>query len=81
MTALAKNKINSLARVLKNKSSVSFKYNGSFYEIFKSADSRYIVNLYSSNEEDDKGELIEANLIDGGLCESLNERDAIKFML
>ena len=80
MTALANNKINTLARVLKNESSVEFKHNKLYYEVFESADSGNVVNLYSSNEKDD-GEYIEANLVDGGLCDSTNERDAIEFML
>jgi len=80
MSALLHNKINRLARVLREKSSVEFKHNSFYYEVFKSADSGYIVNLYSSDEKDDEGQYIEANLIDGGLC-SGNERDAIEFML
>jgi len=80
MTALAKNKINTLVRVLKIENSVEFKHNGFYYEVFESADSGYVVNLYSSDEKDD-GAYIESNLVDGGLCDSTNERDAIEFML
>jgi len=80
MSALLHNKINRLARVLREKSSVEFKHNSFYYEVFKSADSGYIVNVYSSDEKDDEGQYIEANLVDGGLC-SGNERDAIEFML
>jgi len=80
MSALLKNKISRLSRLLKSESSVEFKHNGFYYEVFKSADSGYIVNLYSSNEKDEDEQYIEANLVDGGLC-SGNERDAIEFML
>jgi len=80
MSALLKNKINRLARVLRDKSSVEFKHNGFYYEVFESADSGYIVNVYSSNEKDDDEQYIETDLVDGGLC-SGNERDAIEFML
>jgi len=80
MSALLNNKINTLARLLKSKSSVEFKHNGFYYEVFEPADSGYIVNVYSSDEKDDDEQYIEANLVDGGLC-SGNERDAIEFML
>ncbi|MCW8895028.1 hypothetical protein [Sulfurimonas sp.] len=80
MTVLAKNKINSLARILKNENNVEFKHNGLYYEVFESADSGFMVNLYSSDEKDLDGEYIEANLVDGGLC-SGGTKDAIEFML
>ena len=80
MSALLKNKISRLSRLLKSESSVEFKHNGFYYEVFKSADSGYIVNLYSSNEKDEDEQYIEANLVDGGLC-SGSEKDAIEFML
>ena len=80
MSALINNKINTLARLLKSEYSVEFKHNGFYYEVFESADSGYVVNLYSSNEKDDEGEFAEANLVDGGLC-SASVKDAIKFML
>jgi len=80
MTALAKNKIGTLARVLKNENSVEFKHNSFYYEVFESADSGFIVNLYSSDDKNDEGEFIEANLIDGGLC-SGSAKNAIEFML
>ena len=80
MSALLNNKINRLSRLLKNESSVEFKHNGFYYEVFESADSGYVVNVYSSNEKDEYEQYIEANLIDGGLC-SGNEREAIEFML
>ena len=72
--------ITALSKLLKFHQSVEFKYNGFYYEVFKSADSGYVVNLYSSNEKDDNKQYIEANLVDGGLC-SGSERDAIEFML
>jgi hypothetical protein len=81
MTALAKNEINTLAIVLKNKNIVEFNHNELYYEIFLSADSGFVVNLYSSDERDEEGELIEANLVDGGLCSSTSEKDAVEFML
>jgi len=81
MTELAKNKINRLARVLKSESSVEFKHNGFYYEVFKSADSGFIVNLYSSNEKDEEGEYQEVYLVDGGVCDSENHKDVIEFML
>ena len=81
MTALAKNKINRLARVLKSESSVEFKHNGFCYEVFKSADSGFIVNLYSSNEKDEEGAYQEVYLVDGGVCDSENHKDVIEFML
>jgi len=80
MSALLNNKINTLARLLKSENSVEFKHNGFYYEVFESADSGYIVNLYSSDEKDDDEQYVEANLVDGGLC-SGKERDAIEFML
>ena len=80
MTALAKNKINTLARVLKNENIVEFKHNNLHYELFLSADSGYIINIYNNDVRDNEGELIEANMIDGGLCEG-SAKDAIEFML
>ena len=81
MSALTKNKISSLARVLKNENIVEFKHNEFHYEIFVSADSGFVVNLYSSDMRDSEGELIESNLVDGGLCDSTSEKVAIEFML
>lgn len=66
MTALSKNKISSLAKVLENKDSVEFNNDGFYYEIFESAEGGYIVNVYSSHDKDEDVEYIEANLIDGG---------------
>jgi hypothetical protein len=81
MSALTKYKINSLAKVLRDKNIVEFNHNEFYYEIFLSADSGFVVNLYSSDMRDSEGELIESNLVDGGLCESEEEKDAIEFML
>lgn len=72
--------ITALSKFLELNQSVEFKHNGFFYEVFESADSGYIVNIYSSNEKDDDDEYIEANLVDGGLCTG-SARDAIEFML
>jgi len=75
-----KSKIEELANILQSANIVEFFHKGFYYEVFLSADSGYIVNIYSSDERDDEGELIEANMIDGGLC-SGSEKDAIGFML
>jgi len=80
MSALLNNKINTLSRLLKSESRVEFKYNGFYYEVFKSADSGYIVNVYSSDERDEFNGYLDANVIDGGLCTG-SARDAIEFML
>ena len=72
--------ITALSKFLILNQSVEFTYNNLYYEVFKSADSGYVVNLYSSNEKDDEGEFIEINIVDGGLCTG-NARDAIEFML
>ena len=69
-----------LSKFLLLNQSVEFKYNNLYYEIFLSADSGYVVNLYSDNEKDDEGEFIEVNLVDGRLCTG-SARDAIEFML
>lgn len=47
-----KNNILKLTDILKKDISVEFTYNNLFYEIFKSANGGYMVNLYSSNEKD-----------------------------
>ena len=73
-------KIEELAEILQSVNIVEFFHKGFYYEVFLSADSGYIVNIYSSDERDDEGELIEANMIDGGLC-SGSVKDAISFML
>ena len=72
--------VTALSKLLILNQSVEFTYSSLYYEVFKGADSGYVVNLYSSNEKDDEGEFIEINLVDGGLCTG-NTRDAIEFML
>ena len=72
--------VTALSKFLILNQSIEFAYNSLYYEVFESADSSYVVNLYSSNEKDDEGEFIEVNLVDGGLC-SGSARDAIEFML
>ena len=54
--------------------------NNLFYEISKSCDTGYIVNLYSSDEKDEDDEYLEENLVDGGLC-SGSASDAVWFMV
>ena len=80
MSALLNNKINTLARLLNTKSSIEFKHNGFYYEVFESAERGYVVNLYSSDEKDEYEQYLESNLVDGGLCMG-SARDAIEFML
>jgi len=80
MTTLLKNKVNTIARVLKNDGSVTFEFNKSYYEIFESAKGGYVINVYSSADRDEDGELIDSNMIDGGHCTG-NAQDAIEFML
>jgi len=80
MTALVKNKINRLSRILKNETSVEFQHNGFYYEVFESADTGYIVNLYSCNKKDENGKYLDKYELDGGLCTG-SARDAIEFML
>ena len=72
--------ISKLADILEKNKSVEFKYNNLFYEIFESCDTGYIVNLYSSNEKDERGEYLEINNVDGGLCTG-SASDAIWFMV
>ena len=48
--------------------------------MFESAESGYIVNLYSSDERDEFNGYLDSNVIDGGLCMG-SARDAIEFML
>jgi hypothetical protein len=66
--------------ILKKDKEVEFKYNGFYYEVFESADTGYVVNLYFSNERDEDGYYLDKNIIDGGLC-SGNAMDAVRFML
>ena len=72
--------VTALSKFLILNQSIEFAYNSLYYEVFESADSGYVVNLYSSNEKDDEGEFIEGNLVDGGLCTG-SAKDAIEFML
>lgn len=72
--------INAYAKLLELNEAVEFKYNDMHYEIFISADTGYVVNVYSSDERDEDGEYREANLMDGGLCTG-TAKDAIEFML
>jgi len=73
-------KIEELAGILQSANIVEFFHEAFYYEVFLSADSGYVVNVYSSDDRDDEGELIEANMINGGLC-SGSVKDAIGFML
>lgn len=80
MTTLLKNKMNTIARALKNDGSVTFEFEKSYYEIFESDESGYVVNVYSSADRDEDGELLDSNIIDGGHCTG-SARDAVEFML
>ena len=59
---------------------MEFVYNDLHYEIFASADTGYIVNIYSSDEKDEDEQYLEKNNIDGRLCTG-SCKDAIEFML
>ena len=72
--------INTLSKLLELGETVEFTYNGCYYEIFESANTGYIVNVYSSDEKDEDGDYLENNIIDGGLCTG-ETIDAIEFML
>ncbi len=72
---MQQSKIKKLTKTLKQNKAVEFKHNGFYYEVFESADSGYIVNLYSSDTKDEYG-----SYLDGGLCTG-NTIDAIGFML
>ena len=80
MSALKNNKINTLARVLREDDRVRFKYNSLFYEVFKSAECGYVVNVYSNDERDDEDSYLQKHNVDGGLCTG-SAREAIAFML
>ena len=73
--------ITTLSKILDIEQSVEFVFNNLYYEIFESADTGYIVNIYSSYEKDEDGSYLEQNCIDGGLCTSNCCRDAVEFML
>ena len=72
--------ITALSRLLELNQSVEFQYNDLYYEIFTSAESGYVVNLYSSNEKDAYGEYQDKFNVDGGLCTG-SVKDAIGFLL
>ncbi len=77
---MKQSKIKKLTKILKQNKAVEFIHNGFYYEVFESADSGYIVNLYSSDTKDEYGSYLDEYLIDGGLCTG-GEEDAIGFML
>jgi len=72
--------ITNLSKLLDRGNTVEFKSNDFYYEIFASADSGYVVNVYSSNERDEDGEYLEKNIVDGGLCTG-SAKDAIEYMM
>ena len=74
-------KIESLVSLLEGGETAEFMYDGFCYEIFESSNNdAYIVNVYSNNQKDEEGELMDKFIIDGGLCTGTAE-DAIGFML
>jgi len=77
---MSESKIKAFADILENASTIEFIHNGCYYEIFESADTGYIVNVYSDDIRDEYGEHLEEHIIDGGLCTGSAE-DAIGFML
>ena len=77
---MQQSKITKLTKILKINKAVEFKHNGFYYEVFESADSGYVVNLYSSDARDEYGSYLDEYLIDGGLCTG-DAEDAIGFML
>lgn len=68
-----------LTYILEEIGKIEFEHNNLFYEIFESAESGYMINIYSSNEKDEDGEYLFEN-IDGGQFDG-NAKDAIEFML
>jgi len=68
-----------LAKFLFLKQRVEFKHNNLYYEVFKSADGGYVVNVYS-DKKDAFGEYRDESNVDGGLCIG-SAKDAIEFML
>ena len=72
--------ITALSKFLILNKSVEFKYNNLYYELFESADSGYVINVYSGNKKDEHGKYMEELNVDGGLCTG-SARDAIEFML
>jgi len=72
--------INTLAKLLDFGKTVEFQYNDLYYEIFKSADGGYVINVYSSGEKDEDDGYLEQNNLDGGLCIG-SAKDAISSIL
>ena len=72
--------INTLSKLLDMGQTIEFTYNDLHYEIFESADSGYIVNVYISDEKDEYDCYLDKYNIDGGLC-SGSSKDAVEFML
>ena len=77
---MQQSKIKKLIKTLMQNKAVEFRHNGFYYEVFESAESGYIVNLYSSDTRDEYGSYLDEYLIDGGLCAG-SASDAIGFML
>lgn len=77
---MSESKIKAFADILESAKAIEFIHDGLYYEIFESADTGYIVNVYSDDERDEYGEYLEKNCLDGGLCTGSAE-DAIGFML
>jgi len=68
------------ATILEEENSIEFIHNNLYYEIFESADSGYVVNVYSSDDKDEYDDYLDKNILDGGLCTGSAE-DAVRFML
>jgi len=73
-------KIKAFADILESAGTIEFIHNGFYYEIFESADTGYVVNVYSDDARDEYGEYLEEHIVDGGLCTGSAE-DAVGFML
>ncbi len=80
MINLSKKNLSILADSLKTNRSLDFKHKGLFYQIFESDDLGYIINIYTSNDRDENDDLLDSNMIDGGVCTG-SAKDAIKFMI
>ena len=72
--------ISTLAKILEHHDAVEFIYNTLHYEIFKSSEEGYIINVYSSNTKNTQSKYLEENNIDGGVCTG-SAKDAVEFML
>lgn len=68
-----------LTCILEKIGKIEFELNNSFYEIFKSTEDEYMINIYSSNEKDEDDEYLFEN-IDGGQYDG-SAKDAIESML